>query len=54
MACNVAFEETKSVLKETIETIYEIKGKDAYKHQSTYEKQKGGAIGIASFGNKLK
>ena len=54
MPCNVAFEETKTVLKETIETIYEMKGKDAYKHQSTYEKQKGGAIGIASFGNKIK
>ncbi len=51
--CNVAFEQTKSVLKETIETIYETRGTDAYKHQPSYIKERGGPVGIAGSANKI-
>ena len=51
--CNVAFEQTKSVLKETIETIYETRGTDAYNHQPSYIKERGGPVGIAASANKI-
>ena len=51
--CNVAFDQTKSVLKQTIETIYNTKGTEAYKQQPTYMKEKGGVVGIASSANKI-
>jgi hypothetical protein len=51
--CNVAFEQTKTVLKETIETIYETRGTEAYKHQPSYIKQRGGPVGLAASANKI-
>ena len=44
---NINFIGTKAVLKDILETIYDTKGKDSYKNESSSIKESGGPIGIS-------
>ena len=45
---NNAFDSTKEIIKQNFESIYDIKGPEAYKYQPQYIKDRGGTRGIAA------
>jgi len=43
-----SFDETKEILKQSIQSIYDVKGSKSYAYEPAYVKEKGGERGIAS------
>ena len=51
---SINFLGTKAVLKDLLETIYDTRGVDSYKNESTTTQQSGGSAGIAISSQKKK